>query len=79
MSDMWTHCNASEDHLATSLSDYYSSVFASVEKELRRLYGLNWYDFTADFAFWPMYLNGQGATARKLEPDRYRRTTEGGA
>ena len=33
MSDMWTHCNASVDHLATSLSDYYSSVFASVEKE----------------------------------------------
>jgi len=24
------------------------------------------------------YLNGQGATARKLEPDRFRRTTEGG-
>lgn len=25
-----------------------------------------------------MYLIGQGATARKLEPDRFRRTTEGG-
>ena len=52
--------------------------FASVEKELRRLHNLGWYDFFSDFPFWPMYLNGQGATARKLEPDRYRRTTEGG-
>ena len=54
------------------------SGFASVEKELRRLHTLGWYDFFSDFPFWPMYLNGQGATARKLEPDRYRRTTEGG-
>ena len=52
--------------------------YASVEKELRRLHGLGWYDFFSDFPFWPMYLNGQGATARKLEPDRFRRTTEGG-
>jgi hypothetical protein len=52
--------------------------FASVEKELRRLKGKGWYDFFADFPFYPMYLNGQGATARKLEPDRFRRTTEGG-
>ena len=40
--------------------------------------GLGWYDFFGDFPFWPMYMNGQGATARKLEPDRFRRTTEGG-
>jgi hypothetical protein len=52
--------------------------FASVEKELRRLKGKGWYDFFADFPFYPMYLNGQGATARKLELDRFRRTTEGG-
>ena len=52
--------------------------FASVEKELRRLHNLGWYDFFSIFPFWPMYLNGQGATARKLEPDRFRRTTEGG-
>ena len=52
--------------------------FASVEKEIRRLRNLNWYDFFDDFPFWPMYLNGQGATSRKLEPDRFRRTTEGG-
>ena len=25
-----------------------------------------------------IYLNGQGATSRKLEPERFRRTTEGG-
>ena len=58
----------------TSLSKGYGSV----DKELHRLHGLGWYDFFADFPFWPMYLNGQGATARKLEPDRFRRTTEGG-
>ena len=52
--------------------------FASVEKELRRLKGKGWYDFFADMPFYPMYFNGQGATARKLEPDRFRRTTEGG-
>ena len=32
--------------------------FASVEKELRRLHGLGWYDFYPDFVFWPIYLNG---------------------
>ena len=52
--------------------------FASVQKELRRLQQLKWYDFFDSLPYWPMYLNGQGATARKLEPDRFRRTTEGG-
>ena len=52
--------------------------FASVEKELRRLHAKGWYDFFSDFPFWPMYLNGQGSAARKLEPDRHRRITEGG-
>ena len=52
--------------------------YRSVAKELRRLHGLGWYAFFPDFPFWPLYLNGQGATARKLEPDRFRRTTEGG-
>ena len=55
-----------------------SKGFASVEKELHRLRDLGWYGLFATFPFWPMYLNGQGATARKLEPDRFRRTTEGG-
>ena len=52
--------------------------FESVRKELRRLHGLGWYDFLSNIPFWPGYFNGQGATARPLEPDRYRRTTEGG-
>ena len=52
--------------------------FKSVGKEVRRLRGLGWYEFFPDFPFWPLYLNGQGSVARKLEPDRYRRTTEGG-
>ena len=52
--------------------------YASVGKEVRRLHKLDWYRFFPDFPFWPMYLNGQGSTARKLEPDRFRRTTEGG-
>ena len=52
--------------------------YRSVAKELRRLHGLGWYAFFPDFPFWPLYLNGQGANARRLEPDRYRRTTEGG-
>ena len=51
--------------------------FASVERELRRLHSLGWYDFFEDMPFYPMYFNGQGTTARKLEPDRHRRTTEG--
>ena len=38
---------------------------------------LGWYDFFPDLPFWPMYLNAQGSTARKLEPGRNRRTTEG--
>ena len=52
--------------------------FKSVSKEVRRLRSLSWYEFFPDFPFWPLYLNGQGSVARKLEPDRYRRTTEGG-
>lgn len=54
------------------------SGYNAVGKELRRMRGLGWYDFFPDFPFWPMYLNAQGSTARKLEPDRHRRTTEGG-
>ena len=52
--------------------------FASVRKEVDRMHALGWYDFFQAIPFWPIYLNGQGATSRKLEPDRWRRTTEGG-
>ena len=51
--------------------------FKSVQDELRRLQARGWYHFFPYFPYWPMYLNGQGAVARKLE-SRYRRTTEGG-
>ena len=53
--------------------------FKAVGKELRRLKQKGWYDFTPHIPFWPIYCNAQGSTARKLEPDRDRRTTEGGA
>ena len=53
------------------------SGHASVGEELRRLRPLGWYEFCSNLPFWPMYLSGQGATARKLKPDRFRRTTEG--
>ena len=52
--------------------------FKAITKELHRLQKLGWYDFFADVPFWPLYFNAQGSTARKLEPDRDRRTTEGG-
>ena len=52
--------------------------FASVRKELYRLEGYGWYRFFDHLPFWPIYLNGQGATARKLEV-RYRRTTSAAA
>ena len=51
--------------------------FASVRKELYRLESNSWYRFFDHLPFWPIYLNGQGATTRKLE-DRWRRTTECG-
>jgi len=47
--------------------------FTSVRNELYRLQTLGWYRFFDHLPFWPIYLNGQGATARKLET-RYRRT-----
>jgi len=52
--------------------------YRAVAKELRRLHSLGWYDFFPHIPFWPPYFNAQGSTARKLEPDRDRRTTEGG-
>ena len=51
--------------------------FTSVRNELYRLQTLGWYHFFDNMPFWPIYVNGQGATARKMET-RYRRTTECG-
>lgn len=70
--------------LQTVLVPHLTSLplgFESVGKELRRLNAMQpepWYDFFENLPYWPFYANGQGATARKLEPDRFRRTTEGG-
>ena len=55
-----------------------SAGFESVQKELLRLEEKGWYRSFDSIPFWPCYINGQGATARKLEPWRFRRTTEGG-
>ena len=55
-----------------------SSGYASVGKELRRLRSLGWYEFYSSLPFLahvPQRPGGDGA--RKLEPDRFRRTTEG--
>ena len=52
--------------------------FQSVMSEIDRLEGYQWYRSFSTLPYAPMYLNGQGSTARKLEPDRWRRTTEGG-
>ena len=53
--------------------------FKAVAKEIRRMRDLDWYDFTPHIPMWPIYFNSQGSTPRKLEKDRDRRTTEGGA
>jgi len=67
--------------LQTVLVPHLTSLpngLASVGRELRRLRGLKWYTFVARQPFVPAYFNGQGAVARRLEPSRYRRSTEGG-
>ena len=50
--------------------------FSSVERELRRLNGLGFNEFCANFPFVPFSGLPQGSVKRKLE-DRDRRTTEG--
>ena len=57
--------------------------FASLQKEARRLQGhsyeTQWSQIFARFPLLPLWILAHGATARKLEPDRWRSTTEGGA
>ena len=70
----------SDVELQTVLMPHLISLplgFTSVRSELYRLQTLGWYRFFDQLPFWPIYLNGQGATSRKME-DRYRRTTECG-
>ena len=50
----------------------------SVEKELRRLDVAGYHTVHDNIAFAPSRFMSQGCTARKLEPDRFRRTTDGG-
>ena len=67
--------------LQTVLVPHLTSLpngFESVHNELGKLRDRGWYLFFPYFPYWPMYVNGQGTVARKLEPDRFRRTTEGG-
>ena len=52
--------------------------FKAVAKELKRLGDKGWYESFATPPFAPGFYNGQGSQARKLEPERDRRTTEGG-
>jgi len=52
--------------------------FASVEKEIKRLTAALYYGFHRLFPFVPARFMPQGSTVRKLEPDRWRRTTDGG-
>eukprot|EP00965_Chrysotila_dentata_P072166 2385234-Pleurochrysis_carterae.AAC.1 len=67
--------------LQTVLIPHLTSLpagYESVRKEILRLHSKQWYEFFGALPYWPLYCNGQGATPRKLEPDRWRRTTEGG-
>jgi hypothetical protein len=51
---------------------------ASVEKELRRLDVAGYHTVHSALPFAPTRFMSQGSTSRKLEPDRKRRTTDGG-
>ena len=57
--------------------------FPSLQKEARRLQGTSyktqWSELFAQVPFAPIWVLAHGATPRKLEPDRWRSTTEGGA
>ena len=63
--------------------------YASLQKEARRLrnvdpsasdaYANEWTGMFASLPFMPIWILSHGSTPRKLEPDRHRSTTEGGA
>ena len=50
-----------------------------VQKEIERLRGLGWHDVFDTIPFFPCRIMPNGAVARKLEPDRFRRTTNASA
>lgn len=67
--------------LVTVLMPHLGSLrlgFKSVEKEILRLHGLECHDFFSDVPYAPFRLVPQGSTSRKLEPERMRRTSDGG-
>jgi hypothetical protein len=52
--------------------------FASVDKEVTDFLERGWYQRTLGLPFLPLRAMGQGAAARKSDPSRFRRTTDGG-
>jgi hypothetical protein len=50
-----------------------------VQKEIERLRDLGWHEVFASIPFFPCRILPNGAVARKLEPDRFRRTTNASA
>jgi len=52
--------------------------FTGVDKEIRKFIERGWYSEHFELPFFPMRAVGQGSTPRKLEPDRPRRTSDGG-
>ena len=53
--------------------------YDSVQEELHKMKERDWYEFHDDIPFLPWRALPQGSTSRKYEPDRHRRTTDGGA
>jgi site-specific DNA-cytosine methylase len=53
--------------------------YESVQEELIKMHDMGWYEFHLDIPFCPWRALPQGSTSRKYEPDRHRRTTDGGA
>ena len=54
-------------------------AYGKVEKELKRLQGLGYYEFFRHPPFFPIRCNKNGAVVRKHEPNRPRRKTDGSA
>ena len=52
--------------------------FASVEKELTNVLEHGWYQRTDGLPFLPFRAMGQGAASRNSNPQKFRRTTDGG-
>ena len=53
--------------------------FARVDKDIVRFVDIGWYSARSVISFFPIRCVPQGSTPRKYEPDRPRRTSNGGA